>query len=66
MVDMPYDDPISKELGGYVKAEEPGWRERARRLCVGHRPTEGQWTHAVVVPLFDTAKDHRTKETMGK
>ena len=39
---MPYDDPVLKELGGYLKAREPDVRERAeaQRAGVG-RPGRG-------------------------
>ena len=30
---MPYDNPLLKELGGYLRSEEPGCRERADELC---------------------------------
>ena len=54
---MPYDDPILKELQGYVKAGEPGRRERADAwaTAIGLQKVDGLTTSQF---LLDTAKDH--------
>ena len=54
---MPYDDPILKELGGYFKSGEPGYRERADAwaTAIGLQQVDGLTPSQF---LFDTAKDH--------
>lgn len=54
---MPYDDPFLKELGGYLKAAEPGQRERADAwaTAIGLQKVDGlEPSHF----LLETAKLH--------
>lgn len=54
---MTYDDPVLKELGGYFKSGEPGYRERADAwaTAIGLQQVDGLTPSQF---LFDTAKDH--------
>lgn len=54
---MSYDDPVLKELGGYLKAEEPGLRERAQAwgMAIGLQKVDGL---APSQFLLEVAKDH--------
>ena len=54
---MPYDDPVLKELGGYLRAQEPGMRERADAwaTAIGLQKVDGLTPSDF---LFETAKLH--------
>ena len=54
---MPYDDPVLKELGGYLKAREPDVRERADAwaTAIGLQKVDGLTPSGF---LLETAKLH--------